>query len=103
MPKQLLEKLETILATRLKLVTKDPRDRLRFERLWEKRIKEWKTRSPINWGDYKNHENVLIYPAGKHVKKKTRDTSWPTMTSMRTVDSECRIEINNPYLQEEEA
>lgn len=102
-PEHLLDRLQQVLDARLVLATQDPRDKERFDALWHKRVKEWKAHSPLNWGDYKNSESSLIYPAGKHVEKSVSEKSWPTMTSMRTVDSECRIEIDNPYLNEDEA
>lgn len=103
MPEDLLDRLHKVLDARLILATQHPRDKERFEVLWNKRIKEWRTRSPLNWGDFNSSESSLIYPAGKHVEKSISEESWSTMTSMRTVDSECRIKIDNPYLSEDEA
>ena len=102
LPGDLLERLKSVLDSRIEISGLSLRDTERFNALWNKRKREWTLRQPLNWGGYKEHDGSLIFPGGKHVTKQVREKTWATMTSMRTVDSECRIEIDNPYREEEE-
>ena len=102
LPENLLKRLKAVLDSRLEISGLSPRETERFNTLWNTRVRQWALRLPLNWGGYKDHDASLIYPSGKHVTKQVREKTWATMTSMRTVDSECRIEIDNPYREDEE-
>jgi hypothetical protein len=59
-------------------------------RTWEAvRPKKWQ-----RWEQNQDNERVLMFPAGKPANQ---DDLWPTLTSLRNVDVECKCQIIQQY------
>jgi len=58
----------------------------------------WENRQPGNWGDFFNTtEDDLIFSLGQTIPGKYRKKMLPTPTSMRSVDGQSSLKIDNPY------
>jgi hypothetical protein len=58
----------------------------------------WENRQPGNWGGFfTTTEDDLIFSLGQTVPAKYRKKMLPTPTSMRSVDGQSSLKIDNPY------
>lgn len=100
-PEQLLSQLRDIICKRVKLV--DHEELENVKKVFERRIKEWKTWQPREWTRRGNSDGYpLLYPAGEYVDSETKKISWSTPNSMRNVDAQCMGEISVLYLLQDE-
>jgi len=98
-PDNLMEDLRTILRPRVNAI--DPEEIKNFERIFEKRISEWKRWKRTVWEKRSADDSFLLRYAGAFVDGDSELLSWPIPTSMRNVDAECQAEITQLYLLEE--
>ena len=98
-PKEIIEYLKTVLIPRVKAI--DPMELETFNRIFEKRAKEWKRWERTEW--WSNGQSVnapLLRAAGQYVNPEWELISWATPMSMRNVDVECRPQITGLYLND---
>jgi hypothetical protein len=95
-PEQLLMQLKEIVCRRVKQT--DAEEMENVEKVFDRRIAQWKTLRPAEWSKKKNAEDIpLLFMAGSYADPTTRRLSWPTPMSMRNVDSQCLGEISALY------
>ncbi|BDA71632.1 Helicase-like [Calothrix sp. PCC 7716] len=102
-PDNLIEQLRQIIIPRIELV--DPLEVENFEKVFSKRIDEWKRWQRINWEKRDSTDATdipLLRVAGQYASPESQRLSWATPMSMRNVDAECQAEITNLYLTEGE-
>jgi hypothetical protein len=89
-PENLLQQAWELLAPRVRFVDAEEYDT--FEKLFNKRRKEWRTWQKLYWdkrGADFDEDPLLTYP-GQVVDEGRVLYSWQTPTSMRNVDAECK-------------
>jgi hypothetical protein len=99
-PENLIKQLREILIPRIQLI--DEAEIENFEKVFDKRTSQWKSRQLINWErkDRNTTDIPLLRPAGNYASREWQRLSWATPMSMRNVDAECQAEITNLYLNE---
>jgi hypothetical protein len=91
-PSNQFDEAVTIARKRLEIV--EPSQIELFEKIVQKRKREWEEWQRSVWVDYKNGaENPLLNPAGNYISAAKRPTVWETMMSMRSVDAACAVKI----------
>lgn len=71
-----------------------------LERIIARRLREWTTRERDKWDanpDFGDPERGLMRFPGTAVPASTRQLTWETPSSMRNVDSNCKIEVTPLY------
>ncbi|MFE2421495.1 helicase-related protein [Streptomyces hokutonensis] len=98
-PEDLFERAANLLRARA--VVCDVAEVNRIDELIDKRRREWTHWQPSEWGQPGGEvgTNQLMHPVGKHVEGRLRTSSWPTPTSMRGADAECRAEVTRLYAE----
>ncbi|SNC59271.1 Helicase conserved C-terminal domain-containing protein [Marinobacter sp. es.048] len=90
------------LESRAEFMTEKERSRAteRFEQILRSR----KLRHYEQWGDFRIHTPGvdLMYPMGKQVETDLKVKAFPVSTSMRSVDGDSELRIDNPYARAEE-
>ncbi|MFE2037836.1 helicase-related protein [Streptomyces scopuliridis] len=78
----------------------DPTELERMNSVLARRYKEWSVFQPLEWGAPGGDvgPNQLMRPAGQYVEEGISGLSWPTPTSMRGADAECRAKITSLYV-----
>jgi hypothetical protein len=95
-PTDALNEAAEILRQRVSTV--EPEERASLDRFLAQRIGEWQRWLPGEWRrPGTSSEPGLIYPAGDYADPEERVRSWPTPTSLRSVDAECRGVITGIY------
>lgn len=99
---KVIEKLREIILRRVSGI--DPQEEELTIKLLMEKIDDWSRLMPSKYGDffYKDAEAPLIYPAGSKPQEEWEDRSWPTPSSMRSVDAECEARVIADYLTSEE-
>ncbi len=94
--------LNSILMARVQAV--DPEEAQRFQAVFDQRAGEWKRWERTKWGSFgaPGADTPLLRPSGAYADEEARALSWPTPTSMRTVDAECEAQITQLYIRDEE-
>ena len=94
---------EAVKVARSRLLLIEPDQIEHFERIAQRRGREWEEWQRSVWTDYKSGaDNPLLNPAGNYLSPEKRLTTWETMMSMRNVDAECAVKIlSNSILEEE--
>jgi len=88
---------------RQRVQTVDPDESATLDRYLQKRIGEWERWLPGEWRRPGTaSEPGLMYAAGDYADPEERVRSWPTPTSLRNVDAECRGVITGIYALENE-
>jgi len=96
-PGELIEQLRRVLLPRAQVV--DTEEVANFERVFEKRAKEWRQWERTRWhGDPRGSDIPQLRVAGDYVSRERARISWPTQMSMRNVDAQCQAEITRLYL-----
>ncbi len=95
--KALLDNIRNIIRGRVSNV--DPQELQLTLRLLEERIGEWSRRLPPKYSEFYHQggELPLMYPAGSSPPEAWDLKSWPTPTSMRTVDVNCDARVLERY------
>ena len=100
-PSDLVDRASNLLRARADLV--DPNERKTCEQILKSRIAEWQRWERTRWSDIRATQDApLLREAGGYVPREWVHLSWPTPTSMRTVDAECDAIITSLYLSDEE-
>lgn len=95
-PEDLLEEVSSVLRARVAAV--DAEEAAALERFLAQRIEEWRRWLPGEWRRAGTAaEPGLLYAAGDYADPEERVRSWPTPTSLRNVDAECRGVITGIY------
>ena len=96
-PENLVNSIRDTIRRRVLAVDKE--ELSNFEKVFDKRKKEWRRWQRTQWGTFgKVDQNSLLRQAGIFVASDQRFLSWPTPTSVRNVDAECEAEITRLYL-----
>jgi hypothetical protein len=99
-PDEKIDEIIEILRKRLLLVDPDQIDE--FNRIVARRRREWSTWLRNVWtGSYDEDSLPLIYSAGSYLPDDKANLAWETPMTMRNVDAECIIRINDVYIQRE--
>jgi hypothetical protein len=99
-PNEKIDEIIEILRKRLLLVDPDQIDE--FNRIVARRRREWSTWLRNVWtGSYDEDSLPLIYSAGSYLPDDKANLAWETPMTMRNVDAECIIRINDVYIQRE--
>jgi len=99
-PGNLIEELHQIILQRVQAVDGD--ELQNFERVFNKRLDEWRQWQRSVWEDHSGEEIPLLRYAGSYVTPEQARLSWPTATSMRDVDAQCEASITSLYAMQEE-
>ncbi|MGP3950176.1 helicase-related protein [Streptomyces sp. 7N604] len=77
----------------------DAAERHRVDDALARLRRQWTHWQPAVWGTPGGevHPNQLMHPVGRHVDENIAAMSWPTPTSMRGADADCRAEITLLY------
>lgn len=91
---------EIVELLRNRLLKVDPDQLQEFDRIVQKRRREWTNWLRNVWtGRYDEDSLPLIYPAGSYLPDDKANLAWETPMTMRNVDAECIIRINDVYIQ----
>lgn len=98
-PELLISQLKDLLLPRIQAV--DPDEIGSFERIFERRARQWKKMRPISWEpELGNNDDLpLMKVAGTFFEQTHGELPLPTMQSMRSVDAECVAEIRLPTIE----
>lgn len=95
-PAELIDTWHKLLLPRIRMV--DPTEEENFEQVFSKRMAEWQQWKRRLWEQKpKDDEIPLLRMAGDYASRERARLSWPTPTSMRDVDAECRAIITRLY------
>lgn len=96
---ELRESIRRMIQDRVDSVDLDEREHVR--QLIQRRMKEWEAWDPKEYGGFgmPPEDPPLMHPAGSISPTKWRGHSWPTLSSLRDVDSSCEAEITRYYNQ----
>jgi hypothetical protein len=85
---------EAVDMARARMLQVEPAQLEHFDVIVERRRQEWVEWQRSSWGGFtQTSENPLLNPAGGYLDSAQKLTTWETMSSMRTVDAECSIQI----------
>lgn len=91
-PAELITQLKTILLPRVKAI--DPLELENFTNIFDRKARQWETWEPLKWtASFGESDIPLLRVAGDYATPEQENRSWPTMMSLRSVDSECILEI----------
>ena len=99
-PDALINAAGDLLTARVRAV--DPAELENLEEVFQARYTEWKRWRRIAWSSPGGGEVPLIRPAGEYATRTAARLSWPVPQSLRNVDAQCRAEITDHYLHEDE-
>lgn len=102
-PADLVQQLKELLLPRVKEIDKE--EVANFEKVFDRRIKQWETWQPMKWSSWERGEEEdapLIRAAGEYVSADHAGISWSTPLSLRNVDASCLAEIALPTILEED-
>ncbi|CAL9455255.1 helicase-related protein [Streptomyces sp. enrichment culture] len=99
-PAELFDEAEELLRTRVAFC--DPGEEDRVVSVLSKLRKEWANWQPTSWGTPGGTAELgsLMRAAGHYADGNVEASTWPTPTSMRGADAECRAEITQQYALE---
>ena len=91
---------ETVDLLRKRVAIVDPDQLEEFDRIVTKRRREWTHWQRNEWtGGYNEDSLPLIYSAGSYLPEDKANLAWETPMTMRNVDAECVVRINDVYIQ----
>lgn len=98
-PSALIGKIIELLKFRVGII--DPQENINLVNAINERIAEWQAWNSAEWssGPTAGIPSLLRY-AGMYYPDMWERVSWPTPSSMRTVDAECMPEITQLYLED---
>jgi hypothetical protein len=98
-PTELLVACRDVLRRRVRFV--DPAEEDEFERIFDKKLSEWQRWERHAWGNsMTDEEEALLRGAGRYADPSHALVSWPTPTSLRSVDADCLAKVTIAYTQE---
>lgn len=97
LPESLFEAAAEVMRKRSRFC--DPAESDRLEGLIERLRQEWLHWEPTSWGSPSSEPKPgdLMRTAGQFADPQVAQMTWPSPTSMRGVDAECRAEISSRY------
>lgn len=98
-PSEILLRLREILLARVSIV--DDAERKNLEAVFDRRVHEWQRWERTTWEKNASDDNFLLLRAGQYADPIVRRTSWPTPSSMRSVDAECEAQVTQLYVLED--
>ena len=98
-PGHLIEQLRQIVMPRVESI--DPGELANFTRVFDRRIKQWKTWQRNVWDKTTGTDIPLLLSAGAYINPERKHLVWQTANSMRNVDAECDAVITGLYAQTE--
>ena len=102
----LRDMIEDMIRKRVDFVTNGIETNMVMERL-KKRFDEWRTWNPANYGGFGilPEHPPLMHPAGANPPAEWNNHSWPTLSSLRDVDSSCEADVTSWFnrVQEEQS
>jgi hypothetical protein len=97
-PNDKIQEVVDLLRKRVEIV--DPDQLEEFDRIVTKRRREWTHWQRNEWtGGYNEDSLPLIYSAGSYLPEDKANLAWETPMTMRNVDAECVVRINDVYIQ----
>jgi hypothetical protein len=91
---------DAVQILRNRLLKVDPEQIEEFERIVARRRREWASWKRNVWtGRYDEDSLPLIYSSGSYLPEDKAILAWETPMTMRNVDAECVIRINDVYIQ----
>lgn len=100
-PEDIIEYFRSIILPRVNVV--DPDEVNNFEKVFEKRAREWKQWERTRWkGEPQGSDIPQLRVAGAYVSREGSRYSWPTQQSMRNVDAQCQAVVTRLYLAGED-
>lgn len=95
--------IEDMIRNRVNFVTKGVETQVVMERL-KKRLDEWRTWNPADYGGFGTlpEHPPLMHPAGANPPAEWNNHSWPTLSSLRDVDSSCEADVTSWFNRTEE-
>ncbi|WP_434111468.1 helicase-related protein [Methylocaldum sp. GT1TLB] len=93
---QLRKIIEDMIRNRVAFVTHDTETQPVMERL-ARRLTEWQYWNPDEYGSFGSmpEHPPLMYPAGSNPLPEWNNHSWPTLSSLREVDSSCEADVTD--------
>ncbi len=98
-PGHLIEQLRQIVIPRVEAI--DPGELANFTRVFDKRIKQWKTWQRNVWDKPTGTDIPLLLAAGAYISPEQKRLVWQTANSMRNVDAQCDAVITGLYARTE--
>jgi len=99
-PEELVDNIKELLFQRVLSVNPDEHGNLM--KTFERRAEEWRRWGRLEWtGPLNSEDPPLLRDPGAYINPAFAKISWPTPTSMRTVDAECQTDIFLGSLNEE--
>lgn len=95
--------IEDMVRKRVDFVTKGVETKVVMERL-KKRLDEWRTWNPSDYGGFGTlpEHPPLLHPAGANPPAEWHNHSWPTLSSLRDVDSSCEADVTSWFNRTQE-
>jgi hypothetical protein len=99
LPDRMLETNELVEAIVDRCRNVDPEHTDQIERRLRKRIAQWTSVLPKEWGRFgpPPESRPLMYPAGSEPLDEWQGSAWSTPSSMRNVDVECEAQVLPSY------
>ena len=95
-PKNYFDEAVQILEERMQRI--DPSQKEEFQKIVNRRKDEWRNRGRSVWfGDRSEDQLPLMYFAGTFLPEDKKMLAWETPSSLRNVDAECRVNVNDVY------
>jgi hypothetical protein len=95
-PKNYFDEAVKILEERMERI--DPSQKEEFQKIVNRRKDEWSNRGRSVWfGDRSEDQLPLMYFAGTFLPEDKKMLAWETPSSLRNVDAECRVNVNDAY------
>jgi hypothetical protein len=80
----------------------DPEHLGSFDEKINQLLTDWSEITPEEWGSFGTPDKrPLMYPAGAEPLEEWNNSSWPTLSSMRNIDTECNARVLDRYPSEE--
>ncbi|MFC1770052.1 helicase-related protein, partial [Nitrospirota bacterium] len=98
-PEEFINKFMCLMKSRLAIIA--PEELPNLARIFDKRIDEWKRWKRLRWQGDIGEDAPLMVRAGEYIQPGFKDVVWETPMSVRSVDSECQVQITNLYSKEE--
>ena len=95
--------IEDMIRERVEFVTQGAETKVVMERL-KKRLDEWRTWNPTDYGGFGTlpEHPPLMHPAGANPPAEWNNHSWPTLSSLRDVDSSCEADVTSWFNRTQE-
>jgi len=99
---ELRQMVEDMIRKRVAFVA--PEEECEVMEKLQKRLNEWRVWNPSQYGDFSAlpEHPTLMHPAGAVPPADWNNHSWPTLSSLRDVDSSCEADVTNWFNRTQE-